>query len=858
MTRTARRPKACGENGYAPVDISPLCNRNGTLLAGRHPPGLAASHVAAGPLPVGRQQFHGLPFLLGPESGEGASLIAFGPDMRTQPVTIPLASTARQVIVGHGLLDSQIYEGDPVGRACAEYTFSYADSTSETVTIRERFEIGLVPAPWGQLPLLAYPDEPDHLMSRHGGPWGEAGLRAAEVVQGWPRWFYLWPWENPRPGAELASLTIKPLGPRFYLAAVTVSHLDEHPFVRTAKRAVKIVLGSPEDASSPFALEIAVDRGVAGYPYPLPTASPAEFLAAEPAGFGEPENHASGLAYAEVAAVPSATVEVALAGESLGSARWSELVEKGAVDVSPRLTMILVDEGRNWVRTTVLDADSAHPLPCRIHFRSRDGIPYQPTGHHNHVNSNLPSLHMDVGGDVRLGQVTYAYIDGRCEGWLPRGEVIVDVACGFEYEPLRRRVTIEPGQTELTLRLERAVDLRKEHLFAGDTHVHFLSTEGAHLEAAGEGVRVVNLLLTQLGHLFAGTEEFTGRPSVRDSTGTIVYASQENRQHMLGHLSLLGLKQLVAPWSSDGPAEADLGGNLETTLSRWADACHAQGGTVIVPHLPNPNGEPAALIASERADAVEWLIQSPYQHLEYYRYLNCGYRLPLVGGTDKMTSDVPLGLFRTYVQFPDGEPVTYEAWCRHLRAGRTFVSSGPLLRLRVEGEAAGSVVTLTGRGGTVGVEARVDSVFPVNLLEIVVNGEVAARAEVPDGTKQLTFRENLKIDCHSWVAARCGGPGYFHGARHHDGWRRGVMAHTSPVYVAVGGEWHMFDAGAASYLLTLLEGGIEYMRTRARQWPESMVTHHHGREDHLAFLEEPFQEAIAAVHERMHRLGVPH
>lgn len=84
------------------------------------------------------------------------------------------------------------------------------------------------------------------------------------------------------------------------------------------------------------------------------------------------------------------------------------------------------------------------------------------------------------------------------------------------------------------------------------------------------------------------------------------------------------------------------------------------------------------------------------------------------------------------------------------------------------------------------------------------------------------------------------------------------MAHTSPVYVAVGGEWHMFDTGAASYLLTLLEGGIEYIRTRARQWPESMVTHHHGRDDHLAFLEEPFQEAIAAVHERMHRLGLPH
>ena len=42
------------------------------------------------------------------------------------------------------------------------------------------------------------------------------------------------------------------------------------------------------------------------------------------------------------------------------------------------------------------------------------------------MNSNLDTWHTDIGGDLRLGQITYAYIDGRCEGWLPRGEVIVD------------------------------------------------------------------------------------------------------------------------------------------------------------------------------------------------------------------------------------------------------------------------------------------------------------------------------------------------------------------------------------------------------------------------------------------------
>ena len=105
----------------------------------------------------------------------------------------------------------------------------------------------------------------------------------------------------------------------------------------------------------------------------------------------------------------------------------------------------LLDRGRNWVHVKVLDEDTGKPIPCRVHFRSPEGIPYQPHGHHSQLNSGMDNWHIDVGGDVRLGQVNYAYIDGTCQGWLPRGDVLVDVARGFEYEPLRQRVRIEPG-----------------------------------------------------------------------------------------------------------------------------------------------------------------------------------------------------------------------------------------------------------------------------------------------------------------------------------------------------------------------------------------------------------------------------
>jgi hypothetical protein len=92
-------------------------------------------------------------------------------------------------------------------------------------------------------------------------------------------------------------------------------------------------------------------------------------------------------------------------------------------------------------------------------------------------------------------------------------------------------------------------------------------------------------------------------------------------------------------------------------------------------------------------------------HLEYYRYLNCGYKLPLVGGTDKMSASVPVGMYRTYVHIPDDEPFTFDNWCKHMRGGDTFLSSGPLLRFRVNGQPMGHTIKLPGNGGAVDVEA---------------------------------------------------------------------------------------------------------------------------------------------------------
>ena len=52
-------------------------------------------------------------------------------------------------------------------------------------------------------------------------------------------------------------------------------------------------------------------------------------------------------------------------------------------------------------------------------------------------------------------------------------------------------------------------------------------------------------------------------------------------------------------------------------------------------------------------------------------------------------------------------------------------------------------------------------------------------------------------------------------------------------------------------MLTLVGGSLEYMRQLSSQWRPDKVTHHHGEEDHMAYLQRPLLEAQAALRARL-------
>lgn len=749
-----------------------------------------------------------------------------------------------------------------VGREDATYVFWFEDGTSYRAALREGFEIG---APWygdrkhwGLRPSLAVPDQADSLPSRLQGAFADIGRRQTEVVEattwsaeagergqlpsGWA--YYLWSWLNPDPGKSLVEIELLGGGAPVDVGAICLGFADEHPLKPEPARAV--VAAIPWDfLTDPDVLAMEVDRGGAGFTIPLASSEPGEDGLRS---WGDQPEAAVDRVYARVSALPSATLRLVANREILQEVNWRDLCRSGASGTGG---FRVVEHGRNWVRARFVDDATGEPMACRVSFSTPDGVPFQPHGHPHHVNANLGSWHSDVGGDVRLGRTTYAYVNGSCQGWLPRDAVRAQVACGFEYQPIDEMVSVDEHTDELTFRLKRLCDPAAAGWYSGDTHVHFLSTNGGLLEAAGEGLSVVNLLQSQWGSLFTNTEDFVGGPVTSADGKHIVYTSQENRQHFLGHISLLGLREPVMPWCTDGPSESEMGDGLESTVSSWADRCHAQGGITVVPHFPVPNAELAALVVTQRADALELAELPERTYEEYYRYLNAGFSVPLAGGTDKMSSDVPVGLSRTYVQLQPGEEFGYESWCRGLKAGRSFVSSGPILELSVEGTGIGGEISVPSQGGQVEISARCDSIFPVFSLELIWRGEVVASTTDRSGARELHLSERLYVDRPGWICARVGGGGPHYLTRHRDEWRRAIIAHSSPVYVRCGTERRMNDKAAIDYLARLVERGKSYVTNLATWAHDEEVRHHHGQYDHGQYLERPFREAEGLLRSRL-------
>jgi hypothetical protein len=388
--------------------------------------------------------------------------------------------------------------------------------------------------------------------------------------------------------------------------------------------------------------------------------------------------------------------------------------------------------------------------------------------------------------------------------------------------------TLAPDEGEealVELHPVRAYDAAARGWYGGDLHVHMnysgdlvCGPHDAAMMQRGEGLHLMNLVA---GNLLGARiydreafEHFAGNDLPWSSEHELGRWSVEFRNDLLGHF------HAFAP--ATPPVRYQTGHTGSAHPEDWppnATACRdlrARGATIGYTHpvlSSLADGSPAEAFLHPRstearelvADAALGLVDSvdllgpndpEGTAVLYHHLLNCGLRLAATVGTDVFLSHSRSGAFsnppgwaRVYADL-GGERLTTEAWQRAIRAGRTVATNGPWLELDVAGCGPGAAVEVD--DGMV-LEVRVHAEGPgVDTLEVVGPGGTIA------GTRGHDLEVQLVVNEPGWVAALARGPA------HPQVLAPAVFAHTSPVYLDVGGR-RVAKADSAAWCLDWLD-----------------------------------------------------
>ncbi len=834
------------KDGPASARFRPVPLPGGGALADLAMSGLSEPMAAAlEHMPAGHCIAWGLPFAV-----ESPIVLA------DQPLFIPIeplragwlvfmhTSDVRPVEPGSGGFISPMRGQGQLGELAAEYTVIYANGAEARLPIRRRHQIGMFTRRWGENCFEAVPHrKPQPIRPPHeqlGPNWGRNQTRATAADGGpWLNW--LWAWQNPAPDEPIIGLRLEPRAGLIVLSGLSAGDASELP-LRWRTREKAIVTLPPGEAFRPnldeFGLlsQIQLDMGQ------VISATPRLLYPGE-GWAGSHNNQLPEVSTTQVAieytAHPDACFHLS-SGAVVPVARVEGQIEAQIEAVAPatqRVTLRVVPKG------------GGAAVPVKLHVHGEAGEYLAPEDRHRILN---PAWFEDYSADFpHRGVHACTYMDGETVIRLPLGKIYVEVAKGFEIRPVRKVVEITPETREVVIEIEKVLPWREAGWVTADTHVHFLSPMTALLEGAAEGVNIVNLLASQWGELMTNVGDFDGRNTwgSRESGGDgeyLVRVGTENRQHVLGHISLLGYRgRIITPMTTSGPDESALGDAIDVLLTEWARQCRGQGGLVVLPHFPNPRAEHAASIVHGDIDALEMTSWGdlysgidPYSLADWYRYLNCGYRVAAVGGTDKMSASTAVGTVRTYARLPQDAPFTYDHWMAAVRRAETFVTYGPLLDFAVDGRPMGSRIAMSASGGTVDVTWRAASVtVPMSRVELIVNGEIRESLTMQPWQASGSWR--VGVPRSAWLALLVRGQ--------YADQPEMIAAHSSPVMVEVAGSPTLAAADAVT-ILEQIEGAMAYLDTVGT------------RADDLTYkrMRLVLEAAHRALHNRMHQAGHYH
>ena len=477
---------------------------------------------------------------------------------------------------------------------------------------------------------------------------------------------------------------------------------------------------------------------------------------------------------------------------------------------------------RRWTRpmgvlsVRTLD-DRGEVTGSRVHLEAADGKFYAPPDAYARVSA---------AGD-RIFHTT-----GEFQLELPAGKASLTVVKGFEMHPQTVDVEIRPGEvTTSEVKLSRLTEMAAKGWFSGSTHVHMNYAGNLHntlenlmMMSAAEDQDIVLEQVANKDNRILDYQFFVagGGPHPLSRPDMVLVVGQEYRPPFWGHVFMFGMEDhLISPYTTgyEGTAIESLYPS-NTDMFRKARAQGAYTGYV---HAFGGENDPlegslgtakGAMVdaALGTIDAVEWSAASRAGFHPMYAIWNNGLRVTAVGGEDSISNlqrSKLVGSMRTYVD-TGARGLDMHAWLQGMRAGRAFVTNGPLVELTVNGMGPGETVELPAGGGEVAVQGQVRSIVPLEKVTLYFNGEPVEDAPLAGERRSSDVREILTVTRSGWYHLRAEGArderfpldtGY-------------PLAFTNPVWITVGGQ-PVRDRSSAEYSLRW----IDKLQELAEAWP---------------------------------------
>ncbi len=455
---------------------------------------------------------------------------------------------------------------------------------------------------------------------------------------------------------------------------------------------------------------------------------------------------------------------------------------------------------------------------------------------------------------ANIGPDTWFACDGLARLDVPAGEYRLRVERGPEYVPATATISAQ-GRTSHTTRLTRWIDLSALGYTSGENHLH-LDANVLPGWLAAENLDIGSSLFW-----WNGPRRPLPAPEVAASPRFTAYDAEV--ENAWGALYCVGLREpLPVAWE---PGRANVA-FARAARERGALLCYQGGwspevlvdallGLVDVVNLndnlfqrhkvmprarySNPLGAAGLPLYPDTDEGMLRLVTE-----SYYRLLNCGLRLAAGAGSATGVKSNPAGYNRSYVRA--APPATAQAFLEDWRAGRNFVTNGPMLFLTVNDTLApGDTLELPASGGRARVRVRALTPDRLRSVSIIVNGETVAHGRANE------LETTLDLPAGGWIAALAVAEEITLAdadlARYRQDSNLGGeipsrlrFAHTSPVYVNVGGR-----GARVAHSLEEARRMLDAFEPFARQ---------HAAADHLPEI----TRALAIARQRLDALASPH